>query len=88
MSEKFVTVPVVLGFDRSKVVGELRILESALPPTPDFVFSIGYKATEKCDTPPRDIPKTQHLGSYSLGAVSIVSDSDYAGYLSQVGVIP
>jgi hypothetical protein len=37
-------IPVLRDFDLTQPIGALRILKSAIPDTPDFVFSIGYKA--------------------------------------------
>lgn len=62
-----ITVPVVQGFDPQTVVGSLTVDTKALPTSPDFVFSLGYRLQED--------------GSYSIVTVSIVSDDSYRAYL-------
>lgn len=61
-------IPVVLGFDPRRQIGTLRIDETQLPPTPDFVFALGYT--------------TKGSGEgYELVAVSVVADSNYIRFL-------
>lgn len=67
-------VPVIPGFDsRMPPVGMLHIEESALRPTPNFVFVLGY---------------TQHANAdYTLTALSISTDIEYGKYLEQRGIV-
>lgn len=78
---EFVMVPVLVGFDHSKVVGELRVLRDALPATPNYCFAIGYRvdACTVSKTPGARIEVTQH----ELMEVSIQSDEAYAKFLVQ-----
>jgi hypothetical protein len=87
MSDEMVIVPVTVGFDHSKVIGELRIRKDALPPTPGFVFNIAYSAHDFAGTP-GTVPRASYAGPYTLQAVSVATDEQYAAYLRQVGVIP
>lgn len=70
---EFTVVPVTVDFDERRVIGEMRILTAELPKTPDFVFSLGYRAF------------SGNVGesSYDLLTVSLVQDTKYAGYLRQ-----
>lgn len=49
MDESYITIPVFASFNLSNPVGELRLLKSALPLTPDFHFALAYTvlSTEK-----------------------------------------
>lgn len=64
-----VMVPILQGFDQTKWIGMLQVRRDALPPTPDWCFSIGYRAMGLTDL---------RVTQYELDAVSITSDSDYA----------
>lgn len=76
-----VTVPVIVNFDHSQVVGELRVRRDALPAAPNYCFAISYRvegwAAAKAPGMPVDI--TQH----ELMAVSIQSDEAYAKFLAK-----
>lgn len=86
MSEsEFTTVPVIAKFGSDEVIGELRILTSALPPTPNFVFSLGIKALEFTGVPHGEVPTQAYVGKYKLFAVAPVDDENYLGYLRQIG---
>ena len=65
ISTEMVSVPILRRFDQSDPIGWLQIRRDALPPTPDWCFSIGYKAGER-------------VSEYELHEVSITSDSEYA----------
>lgn len=79
-----VTVPILIGFDASKPVGELRIRRDALPPTPGFCFNLAIRALDPLDTPPGQVARRPYVGRYELDAVSIATDSEYARYLRQI----
>lgn len=66
-------IPVLQGFDQSKQIGVMHLDTSALPDSPDFVFSIGY---------------VQNLndGTIVLHCVSMLTDIEYLRYLDQKGV--
>ena len=66
MTDEFVVVPVLEKFDQSKQIGELRILKSKLPPTADFVFSLGY---------------VKSVDTFELLCVSMMSDGQYLAYM-------
>lgn len=66
MTDEFVVVPVLEKFDQSKQIGELRILKSKLPPTADFVLSLGY---------------VKGVDTFELFCVSMVPDKEYLAYL-------
>ena len=65
ISTEMVSVPILRRFDQSDPIGWLQVRRDALPPTPDWCFSIGYKAGER-------------VSEYELHEVSITSDSEYA----------
>lgn len=83
-SPQMVTVPVLAGkFDQSlPPIGELRVRKDALPPTPDFVFSLAYVA----ETVSVDADGVSQLRvvpeSYRLMGVSLVNDEEHAAYVS------
>ena len=62
---EMVSVPILCAFDERFPIGHLELRRDALPPTPDWCFSIGYKAGER-------------VSEYELHEVSITSDSEYA----------
>lgn len=65
--DSFVTVPVMLGFDKERIIGSLRIKKDELPKTTDYVFTIGYRATSATEG--------------ELFGVSLLSDKEYLNYL-------
>lgn len=81
----YITIPVLFGFDSSKPMGSLRVLESALPPSANYVFALGVKLNEGCVLSPN--PKAMPVGPYELMCVSMVSDVKYLDYLRQIGVV-
>jgi hypothetical protein len=84
-NEEFLTVPILVGFDHSQVIGELKIRRDALPKTPEFVFAIGYRALEDHGFKPGEFPTSQYAGKFELASVAPVDDLKYLGYLKQVG---
>jgi hypothetical protein len=73
--DALVSVPISDGFDHHKPpIGFLRVQRTALPPTPDFVFAIGYLEP--------------NVGTYKLTEVSLVADGKYIAYLQQTGKLP
>jgi hypothetical protein len=85
--QEFVTVPVVLNFLQGDVIGELKIRADALPPSPNFVFSIGFKCLSDPKTKPGQIPRESYVGPYQLQCVSLLPDANYIEYLRQVGKV-
>lgn len=67
-----VRVPVTAGFDKTKVVGQLVLQRSALPPTSDFCFALGYRSRAQAG---------DCVFEYELLEVSIVSDDKYFEFL-------
>lgn len=67
-SKEMVNVPILQRFDQREPIGWLQVRRDALPPTPDWCFSIGYCAMGLTDL---------RVTEYELEAVSITSDSDY-----------
>jgi hypothetical protein len=65
ISTEMVSVPILRLFDQSDPIGWLQVRRDALPPTPDWCFSIGYKVGER-------------VSEYELQAVSIILDAVYA----------
>lgn len=70
MSGEYVELPVLVDFEASRQVGTLRILKSALPPTPHFVFALGYR--QQVDA-----------NNYTPVAISAVADTEYKQYLNK-----
>jgi hypothetical protein len=56
-----------------KVIGSVSVDVDELPLTPDFVFSIGYKALLSEDGTPQ--------GAFDLDTIAVVSDYDYVQYV-------
>lgn len=69
------TVPVLDSFTNSCQIGELALQPDVLPPTPNFVFTLGYSQQSLPD------------GPYELRAVALTSDQGYADYLAEQGVV-
>ena len=69
ISTEMVSLPVLRRFDQSDPIGWLQVRRDALPATPDWCFSFGYRAMGLTGS---------QVSSYELDAVSITSDSDYA----------
>lgn len=84
--DDYTTVPVLIGFDMTRSIGELRVLTEHLPPRPNFVFALGYEVDSRL--PPGQIPTAPDDGPYRLKCVSMANDEAYAGYLQQVGIAP
>jgi len=60
------------GFS-GKVIGSMSVDVDELPLTPDFVFSIGYKALLSEDGTPQR--------TFDLEMIGVVSDYDYVQYV-------
>lgn len=73
-NDNYIIVPITNRFNNNKVIGELKILKSQLPITPNFVFALGYMKDCKSD-------------GYELKEVAIVPDSEYARYLQSVNIV-
>ena len=69
ISTEMVSVPILRRFDQSDPIGWLQVRCDALPPTPDWCFSIGYEALGA---------EGGQVTDYRLQAVSITSDAAYA----------
>ena len=69
ISTEMVSVPILRRFDQSDPIGWLQVRRDALPPTPDWCFSIGYEALGA---------EGGQVTDYRLQAVSITSDAAYA----------
>ncbi len=67
-SKEMVSVPILRRFDQSDPIGWLQVRRDALPATPDWRFSIGYRSMQ---------PTGPAVTDYQLDAVSITSDADY-----------
>ena len=86
VEELYITVPVTDNFNTNKVIGSLSVLKSELPKSPNFVFSLGFKALDCIDNSSKDtIHDTPYTGNYELVEVSIVHDTIYHKYLQQIG---
>lgn len=80
-------VPVLLDFDSTKPIGWLTIDRNFLPPTPEFVFALGYRALEvrgKAD-PETGLISPVQVEKYEVVCVGLISDTNYLGHLKQVG---
>lgn len=79
----FLVVPVLIGFDHTRPIGHLHIRKDQLPPTPDYVFSLGYMGKPET-RPDGTVKATEH----QLVAVALLMDTDYIGYLRSQGKLP
>lgn len=70
MTEKFIKIPVFSKFGDDVPIGELKISKSALPPTPDFCFSLGYRKLD-----------SEKDSDYELLNCAIQPDELYLRYL-------
>lgn len=83
---EYTEVPILARFDNTKVIGWVKILTSELPNSPDFVFSLGFKALEMGKvTTIAGIHNGPYTGTYELLCTSIVTDDQYLQYLKQIG---
>ncbi len=82
----YTTVAVLEKFDMTRQIGEMRILTSAIPATPNFVFSLGYEALEFPGVPGA-VGAAPYPNKYRLCAVAPQTDVEYVGYLRQTGLI-
>lgn len=85
----WIEVPVTLGFDVTQPIGELRMLRSFLPPSPDFVFSIGVSVQEY--VPPFSLygpDFLQSVSKFELRQVALLPDANYIEYLRMSGKLP
>lgn len=73
--DEMVQVPIVLQFGSKEPVGTVSILKSALPPTPNWVFSLGYRTN---DDPTNEAP------DYNLYEVALLTDNVYSSYLESL----
>lgn len=85
---EYTTVPIIVGFNHNKPIGDLRILTSMLPSSPNFVFSLGVRCLEDRGFKPGEIPSKQYEGRYELMCVSPITDDGYIAYLQQAGKLP
>lgn len=80
------TVPVVSKFGDHEPIGWLKVRQDKLPPTPNYVFSLGFMALENVADAPGSVPSKGYVGAYKLLEIAITSDASYIGYLRQTGV--
>lgn len=73
-SNEMVSVPILRNFDNSDPLGWLQIRRDALPPTPDFCFSIGYKVLRW---------EQDRVIDYQLQSVAIIHDATYRKVIDQ-----
>lgn len=71
-----IRVPVLLNFDYDKVIGIMELDETQLPKNPNWVFSLGYLATDA-----EVIGEKVNVTAYKLFTVSLQSDESYMEYL-------
>mgnify|MGYP001575771578 CR=1 FL=1 len=83
-NDGYTVAAVLQNFDMKSQIGELRVLTSALPISPNFIFSLGYQVDR---TGSYGATQAKDLGPYTLFAVAPILDKDYVGYLRQTGVI-
>ena len=83
-----VTVPVLINFDYDRPIGWLKIRKDALPPLPDFVFSIGFMAKAYSGVPLGECPTLRHVTEYELKSVSLTTDASYIEFLRKEGKLP
>lgn len=76
-----ITIPVLLGFDSTQLIGTLTLDETKLPPGVGYVFSLGYSPTEFEGDPLRDF----NVKKADLMCVSLQSDEQYLAYLNSKG---
>lgn len=67
--EECIEVPLTLDFDPEKIVGTVRLKKEALPPTPEWALSLGYRM--------------DGAGSYTPVTMRLIPDANYAGYLER-----
>lgn len=79
-------VPVKNKFGGGTTIGWLYLDERYIPSTPNFVFSLGFKALNIAEESRYKVPASAYVDEYDLLEVAIVSDNDYLEYLKQVGV--
>ena len=72
--KEMVSVPILRNFDNSDPLGWLQIRRDALPPTPDWCFSIGYNVLAQ---------ERGQVTDYRLQAVSITPDAAYRKVIDQ-----
>lgn len=85
LNNDIITVPVLLNFDKYKEIGSMTINAGELPPSPNFVFALGYAVLEWAGQP-GEAPVEPAAGKYKLCAVAVVSDDSYLKYLQQIEV--
>lgn len=83
-----IQVPVLVNFGDTQPIGYMILRRDALPPTPDFVFSIGFMALDPHDAAPGTVPRSQYLGAYDLRGVALQTDGGYIAYQQQIGRLP
>lgn len=69
-------------------IGQLDIDAGALPPTPGWLLSLGYRVLEMHQVTPGTVPTAPYVGAYELDSLAIVRDEGFVAYLRQVGLIP
>lgn len=65
-----IKIPVTIGFDHQRVIGEMRVDAARLPAEPNFHFALGYKATATDD---------ERVTSYELVEVGLTADDKFSG---------
>lgn len=80
--KEFLTIPVLLNFDQDQNIGAITLERSKLPPTPNYVFSLGYMATQ-FGANMEFTEDTKH----ALVCVSLIPDDNYIALLRKDGKI-
>ncbi|MCP5017549.1 MAG: hypothetical protein GY938_20105 [Ketobacter sp.] len=71
---EFIEVPICVGFDPVKIVGDARIRIDALPRNPNWVLSLGIEVINA---------DGKYITEYRLVELGLVSDESYKGYVAQ-----
>jgi len=71
---EFIEVPICIGFEPDKQIGVARISKDSLPDSPEWVLSLGIKATKL---------QNGSIAEYELIQFGLIDDANYRGYLDQ-----
>ncbi len=74
-----IKVPVTIGFDSTKIIGEMLINEKELPFSNEFCFALGVRVKDFID----DGKGNKLVTDFDLVEVSVVDNYKYMEYLTK-----
>ena len=78
-----IKVPVTIGFDNERIIGELSVDESKLPDNGRYCFALGISVDDQAAVPGEPTSKYSFNEPVKLITISAVTDENYFAFLAE-----